>query len=170
MSVAVQQLTVCMRHMHGKPASSVHRHPRRYITKWKTSQNAETMGPINAETKMYLQQVTGDVKLSTSSADMFPWVFEEANSVFTITASPASIPEDVAVPAGCRVFLVWEGTTVKWAFGPADESAAKALWQLAKVIKLVQCNQLTQLRCVVDLFVFRGRQTLPHSHPHGLKR
>lgn len=76
----------------------------------------------------------GEVRLSIDEADKFPWVFDGDEGVSTITARPDSIPDNVPLPAEGRVFLVWEGTTVKWAFGPAGESPANAIWQLAKVI------------------------------------
>lgn len=69
--------------------------------------------------------------------DRFPWRFEsdDGDNGFTITARQQSIPDGVVLPAGGKVFLVWEGTEVKWVFGGGVVPAVppNALWRLEKV-------------------------------------
>lgn len=67
----------------------------------------------------------------------FPWRFEneEGESGVTITAREQSIPDGVVLPAGGKVFLVWEGAEVKWVWcgGFVPAVPPNALWLLEKV-------------------------------------
>eukprot|EP00752_Nemacystus_decipiens_P002169 g2065.t1 len=83
-------------------------------------------------------QDRGEVRLSLEDEnDRFPWRFEMSGGGdgLTISAREESIPDGVVLPSGGKVFLVWEGTEVKWAFGGGVVPAVppNALWRVEKV-------------------------------------
>lgn len=83
-------------------------------------------------------QESGEVLLSLEgSNDRFPWRFETDNdgSSYTITVREQNIPDGVVFPAGGKIYLVWEGTEVKWVWSGGFVSAIppKALWVLKTV-------------------------------------
>lgn len=83
------------------------------------------------------KQLSGEVRLSLEDDnDRFPWRFEnQGENGVTITAREESIPDGVVLPPGGSVFLVWEGSEVKWEWsgGVVPAVPPNALWLLEKV-------------------------------------
>ncbi|CAN0474601.1 unnamed protein product [Ectocarpus sp. 12 AP-2014] len=79
--------------------------------------------------------LSGEVRLSLED-ERFPWRFDnEDSNGFTVTAREQSIPDGVVLPAGGKIFLVWEATEVKWVWsgGVVPAIPGNARWVLQKV-------------------------------------
>lgn len=67
------------------------------------------------------------------TTDVFPWRFDDFGGGVTITARQANIPDDVNFPSKGKVYLVWEGTEVRWQFGGESDVPPNSVWALEKV-------------------------------------
>lgn len=75
--------------------------------------------------------LTGNLGLSASSDDAFPWVFGERDGGVTITALASAIPSSVTLPTGGRVYIVWQASGRvgwQWSGGVVEQVPPNAIW------------------------------------------
>lgn len=86
----------------------------------------------------FTSPVSGELRLKAAEEDKFPWIFTKDGRGYTITALSSRIPSAIVFPAGGQVYIVWEGTNVKWQWsgGVVAQVPPNAVWLLDKVSEL----------------------------------